>query len=105
MSIGGWVDHDDFQVACEVTIAIEHAIGEVMIDTIKKMCTNQVQKNMAMVMATAVMIEKFDASKTAVGDGDFGAAVDKCLEMLRALPIEADGTRNLADLVETQQVH
>jgi hypothetical protein len=63
------------------------------------MCTNDDQISMAQIIATAMLIEKLEASKTAI-PGSFGEGVDIVLEQLRNMPLEPDGTRNIANLAE-----
>ena len=97
----GWVKTKDFNTACEAAVAVEAAVGAAIVDTIASICTNSEQKSMAQVIATAIVIEKCNRARTEIDDtGQFDEAVGIVLAMLDALPLEPDGTRNLAALAE-----
>jgi hypothetical protein len=101
---GALVDTADFDTACEAVIAVERAVGIAMVDTINSICTNNEQKNMAQIMATAALILKLEMSKTELGS-DFGQSVDIALAQLRALPLDPDGTRDISQLAERVAVN
>jgi hypothetical protein len=99
---GQWVKTEDFNAACDAACAVETAVGEAIVDTLERMCSNASQLAMAQVISTAMMIEKFDASKTALG-GNFGESVEIVLAQLREIPVEADGTRDIGQLAQLME--
>jgi hypothetical protein len=66
----------DYNVALEAAKTVEHDVGQMIVKAVDAMCDTARQKNIASALITALMIDKFEASKAVVGP-EFRRAVEK----------------------------